>query len=314
MEYLRITIEAPAELEEQLTALLFLWGAEGVAVDDPSIIAAHLAAGDWDASVFDGQTIETGRVVLTTLAAATEEGQALAEQARSYCTGRADLAYLEEWQPEQNWQQKWRESFQPLPVGDRLEILPYWLAEQAQPDRLPILVSPGMAFGTGDHATTAMVLELLEQCLQPGDRVLDLGCGSGILAIAALRLGAGAVAGVDIDPVCVASVEEHLCRNGFTAEQFALTIGDILQDVTLQRDLAQTPWDKITANLTAGLLTELAPLLDPLLTRDGLLLCSGIIDEKAGQVEEALYKAGMRLVERRSQAGWQAFLCAKEAR
>ena len=235
MSYLQLTVSAPAEWEEALTMVLYAHGAPGLEVDDPSIIAAHLAAGDWDASVFDGQTIETGRITLRALFPADlplhslyEDIAALSPQHQSlFSISAAPL-------PEQDWLQSWRDSFPALPLGRRLVVTPYWRQDTVQPSALPLLISPGQAFGTGDHATTALAAELLEDHLQPGAKVIDIGCGSGILAIAALKLGAGQALAVDNDPFCAESLSEHRTLNGLTEQELPFLLGDILQDAAVQ--------------------------------------------------------------------------------
>ncbi|MCR4962652.1 MAG: 50S ribosomal protein L11 methyltransferase [Firmicutes bacterium] len=312
MEYLQIIIQAPAWLEDELTGLLFLWGAQGVAVDDPSIIAAHLEAGDWDASVFDGQTIATGRVTLSTMAENNAAGREMCRQIREYCRMHEETACEIRKQPAMDWQQKWKESFRPLPVGRRLEILPYWLSGREEAGRIPIWINPGPAFGTGEHATTAMVLELLEECLQPGQRIGDIGCGSGILAVAALRLGASYAAAVDIDPACRKSVAEHLRLNGLAQDAIELWITDILQDDGARLALKKRELQLCTANLTAGLLMALGPMLDGFLPAGALFLCSGIIDRRKEEVRACLENNGLKVLQGKNRDGWQAYLCRKE--
>ena len=312
MEYLQIIIHAPAQREDELTGLLFLWGAQGVAVDDPSIIAAHLAAGDWDASVFDGQTISTGRVTLSTMTNDDAEGREICRQVREYCCKNEDLTCQIQKQPVMDWQKKWKDSFQPLTVGKRLEILPYWLSGQSKSGRIPILVNPGLAFGTGEHATTAMVLEFLEDCLSAGDRVGDIGCGSGILAIAALRLGASFAAAVDIDPVCCQSLAEHLRLNGFAENTIPLWIADVVQDANCRKALKALSLHVYTANLTASLLSKLAPCLGDFLFSGSLFICSGIIDQRKQEVRTCLENNGLIILQEKNRDGWQAYLCRKE--
>ncbi|MEG1536708.1 MAG: 50S ribosomal protein L11 methyltransferase [Clostridiales bacterium] len=314
MAYVQITISAVAELEETLTMLLFQQGAEGVAIDDPAVIAAHLALGDWDASVFDGQDICTGRVTLTALLTDDGHSRARCAQLEQLCRQwpGTECQFCDV--PDTDWQQQWKESFQPIPVGKRLLVLPMWLQEQQgqqeQQGRLAIVVNPGQAFGTGDHATTAMVLEFLEELVTPGMTVLDVGCGSGILAIAALKLGAKAAYGVDIDPVCRDAVAEHLRLNQIPESALQLHIGDILHREDLRRELSAVQASLVTANLTAGLLMAAAPWIGDLVGAGGRFICSGIIAEREDQVSMAFAAAGLRILERRRQAGWLALLCA----
>ena len=286
-------------------------GAEGIEVNDPALIRQHLEAGDWDASVFDGQDIVTGQVTLRTLFA----DPAQAENCRAALQRlleRENLPLLLESTviPYTDWQEKWKESFPPLPIGKRLWIKPYWLTEETPDGRIPVVIDPGMAFGTGDHATTAMALALMEEYLVPGHVVMDLGCGTGILSIAGLKLGAKKAVAVDIDDVCAPVVQEHFQLNQIRPEQYDYSTGDILTDEKLQWKCRRNKAQILVANITADVIFHLAGIAGRFLAPDGYFICSGILEEYSGKIAQQLVNSGFIIVTTRKKDGWVAFACA----
>jgi ribosomal protein L11 methyltransferase len=205
---------------------------------------------------------------------------------------------------EQDWSQAWKQHYHPIPIGERLVVVPAWL-ESPDPGRIAIRMDPGMAFGTGTHPTTQLCLELLETYL-PGDAaaVIDVGCGSGILAVAALKLGAQAALGVDVDPEAVQAAQANAELNG-VAGQLEVKLGSVAEIISGRTSLKKAPL--VLANILAPVIIRLlddglAHLLDP----GGVLVISGILDEQAGEVEGALRAHGLPLLERRQIADWVA--------
>ncbi len=307
-EYIEIRLEAPRELEERLTMLLFDLGAEGVEVADNAIIMRHLAAGDWDASVFDGQELPTARVSLRALTPLDAAGRAMAEAVLAEAGGLPDVDIYCDVVPPQDWQEKWKEGFVARPVGDRLWIRPYWDETPPPEGRIPINVNPGMAFGTGDHPTTEMALELIEEYLQPGERVVDFGCGSGILAIAALKLGASEAIAVDIDEVCGPAVAEHLRINDLPAERLRFYAADILADDRLQRSLRREKGQLVLANINAEVLRDLAGVAGRFMAPGGYFIASGILADYAGPVAKSLIYAGLAIIGQRQVGDWVSYV------
>jgi ribosomal protein L11 methyltransferase len=207
---------------------------------------------------------------------------------------------------EVNWVEAWKEHYHPIPVGQRLIIVPAWL-EVGPGGRLPIRIDPGMAFGTGTHPTTQLCLELLDErfaAAGPSRRVIDIGCGSGILAIAALRLGAEAALGVDIDPLAIDASRQNAEANGIR-QGLELGVGSLGEVLAGQFGLRQA--EIVFANILAPILARLleAGLAD-LLAPGGILILSGILEEQSADLEVAAERYGLRLVDRRQTGSWVA--------
>ena len=202
---------------------------------------------------------------------------------------------------QEDWQNAWKKYYHAMDIGSRLAIVPGW--ESYDTDRIRITMDPGLAFGTGTHETTALCLELLDSLVQGGERVLDVGTGSGILAIAALKLGAREADGVDIDPMCVRTAGENAERNGVDGH-FRVLVGDL-------SDKAEGVYDIITANIVAAAILSLAPAVPALMAPGAKFICSGIIDERKGEVLGGLQASGLRPVEIKEKRGWVCILCEK---
>ena len=207
---------------------------------------------------------------------------------------------------QEDWQNGWRKYYHPMDVGQRLAIVPSW--QDYDTDRVKLILDPGLAFGTGGHETPNLCLEVLDERVKGGERVLDIGTGSGILAIAALKLGAAVAEGVDIDPVAVRTAGENAALNGIGQDTYTVRIGDVLGDAVLRADLGGG-WQMVVANIVADVIIALAPQVRPLLKKGGLFLCSGIIDDRAVEVADALRLAGWAIMEARESEGWFSYLC-----
>ena len=209
---------------------------------------------------------------------------------------------------ETNWEESWKESYPPQPIGEKLIVLPYWLENDT--DRLPIILDPGLTFGTGAHPSTQMVMEAMEKTVKPGFSCLDLGSGSGILSIAALRLGAKSAIGVDIDPKAEDIARENAAYNGFSAPQFTALTGNVTADKKLMARLSGESYDLVLVNIVADVICHLAPTLPHFLSADSALICSGILDSRLLDVVTALEKAGLKITETYQKEDWRC-VCAK---
>ncbi|MBE6982776.1 MAG: 50S ribosomal protein L11 methyltransferase [Ruminococcaceae bacterium] len=209
---------------------------------------------------------------------------------------------------ETNWEESWKENYPPQIIGEKLIVLPYWLENDT--DRLPVILDPGLTFGTGAHPSTQMVMEAMEECIKPGFSCLDLGSGSGILSIAALRLGAKSAIGVDIDPKAEDISRENAAYNGFTAPEFTALTGNVTADRKLMTRLSGAHYDLVLVNIVADVICHLAPTLPQFLSADSILICSGILDTRLSDVIAALENAGLEITEIRQKEDWRC-VCAK---
>ena len=212
---------------------------------------------------------------------------------------------------EEDWANNWKQYWGPTPVGQHLLIKPSWEEIPAGNTRTVLTLDPGSSFGTGQHHTTRLCLELVEEVLQPRDRVLDLGAGSGILSIGALLLGAQSAAAVDIVENSVRTAAENALENGFGPDRYTAYCGDICADAALREQLG-TGYDLICANIVADVLIAMSGLFGGFLRPEGHLIVSGIILERADEVLNTLEAAGFTRLAVREKEGWAAALLQKQ--
>lgn len=206
---------------------------------------------------------------------------------------------------EEDWANNWKQYFKPFTVGERLLIKPSWEMCENPWNRAVLEIDPASSFGTGQHHTTRLCLELLEQLMHPGDHVLDLGCGSGILSIGALLLGASGATAVDIEENAAATATENARKNHIDPTLYRVFCGNVLEDETLCREIGDG-YDLICANIVADVLIAMKQLFRQFLRPEGSLIVSGIIMERRDEVLDQLKKAGFALLEVREKEGWAA--------
>ena len=207
---------------------------------------------------------------------------------------------------EEDWANAWKAYYKPLHIGERIVIVPAWERYEEQPGEIIVKMDPGMAFGTGSHETTRLVIGLLEKYTAPGCRMLDVGTGSGILAICASKLGAGSCRAYDIDPMAVRVANENVKDSGQT--NIICGVSDLLRHV----DRTEGPYDLITANIVADIIIRMTPDVGELMHESTILLVSGIIEERSDDVVAALDEHGFAIVERVVDNGWCAMAVKKK--
>jgi len=212
--------------------------------------------------------------------------------------------------PETNWEESWKDNYPPQYIGEKIVILPYWLSGQ-EGDRLPVILDPGLTFGTGAHPTTRMVVQTMEQLIRPGFRCLDLGSGSGILSLTALRLGAKSAVGIDIDPKAEDIARENAAYNGFAAPEFTALTGNVTEDADVMERLAAQEYDLVLVNIVADVIIGLAPVLPHFLSEKSTLICSGILDVRLEEVLAALEAAGLTVLEVKAEEDWRCVTAKK---
>ncbi|MBR5089583.1 MAG: 50S ribosomal protein L11 methyltransferase [Ruminiclostridium sp.] len=206
---------------------------------------------------------------------------------------------------EEDWANNWKQYYKPFNVGEKLIVKPSWEEVSDTGGRKVLEIDPASSFGTGQHHTTKMVMELLEGVVNEGDRMLDLGCGSGILSIAGLLLGVREAAMVDVFDNAVATAAENVRKNGFSDDRFNAIRGNIIDDEKL-RVLLGTGYNIVTANIVADVIIGMSGLFGLFLADGGTLIVSGIIDERLDEVLAALSENGFKPVTKKNAEGWNA--------
>lgn len=210
---------------------------------------------------------------------------------------------------DQDWMAAWKVHYRPIPIGQRLMVLPAWI-EKDDPARIPIHIDPSMAFGTGTHPTTQLCLEMVEKYVRPGQPVIDVGCGSGILSIAALKLGASHALGVDIDPESVKATRENAAFNRVLA---GMEIGQGSVEDILEGNFSLRQGPVVLVNILATIILRLFEAgLARLVAEDGMLILSGLLDEQEERIRAAAEADGLRLVERAQMKDWVSLVYQKQ--
>ncbi len=288
VRYIVLTVTAPADAAEAVAALLWEARTGGVIQEDGPGVAVTLRAYLPLAAAREG-ALETIRTRLAGLPALG-------------LTASAPALHTEEI-ADDAWASAWKEHFRPFRVGRRILLVPSWETPAPGPGDVVIRLDPGMAFGSGLHASTQLCLALLEERLRPGDRVADVGTGSGILGIAAALLGAGRIVAIDEDPIAVRVATANVASNG-VADRVWVTAGDLLEPVA-------DPVDLVLANLTAGVLEAMAGAVPSRLRPGGLIVASGIIDAGLADVSAAFARAGLFVDETRALEEWRALVARR---
>lgn len=316
MDWLELHIDTSTAGIDAVTELLEQQGVAGLIIDDEQDFHDFLENNHqyWDYVDEDLMAQKRGNSRITFYLTPDEAGINTVAQIR------IAMAELKQAHPEyapllltmdnvsdSDWENNWQQFYKPMEIGERLLVIPEW--ETCDPKgRITVTLNPGLTFGTGSHATTRLCLRTLDKLVCGGETVLDLGCGSGILSIAALRLGASHAFACDIDDKCVDVAYENAALNGIGKETYTVRWGDVTKDSQLQKEMGGG-YDIVVANIVADVIIALSTEVRPYLKDNGYFLTSGIIDDRADEVESALRSAGWEIIERNCDEGWYSFLC-----
>ena len=303
MNWLEITIETAPATIESVAARLTAGGFADLVIEDQTEFEDFLQENRscWDYIDEDLQKQLEG---LSRIKLYLEDTDTAAMEKLKSLLETLELTMQVSTMGETNWEESWKDNYPPQPVGEGLLVLPYWL-EDMETDRKKIILDPGLTFGTGAHPSTQMVMETMEETNLSGAACLDLGSGSGILSITALRLGAASAVGVDIDAKAEGIARENAAYNGFAAPEFVALTGNVTADKKLMDRLAGDTYDLVLVNIVADVIIGLAPILPKFLKEDTLLICSGILDTRLEDVTAALEKAGLTITKIKAKEDWR---------
>jgi len=311
MKWQEIAVSATEDTTDSVTNIFYDLGAQGVVIEDPRDIAKYLELHAWDAYEFPPEVLEAETVVvkaylpfdpyLNDKLAKLE--QALAGLKEHFATFLPEMTLAEV--EEADWANAWKAFYVPVKVGEKMVIVPSWEKYESRDDQVLIFLDPGMAFGTGNHPTTCLCLKALEKYLLPGQTVIDVGCGSGILSIAAAKLGARKVIALDLDPVALKVCQENAEKNRVSG------LVSIVHSNLLEAE--QGPADLVVANLTADPVIALAPQAANILSRGNYFLSSGISSGRLEDTQKAIRAAGFEIAEVWEESGWCLVAARKNA-
>ncbi|MDR1206439.1 MAG: 50S ribosomal protein L11 methyltransferase [Peptococcaceae bacterium] len=319
MDWIEVSIYTTTEGIEPVCGCLYQLGFTGLQVEDAADFRAFLNDRDRNWDYMDDKLVrekQDAETCVKVYVSDREEGHAALRAVRDGMRAlpgilpELDLGRLEvEVVPvrEEDWANNWKQYFKPFPVGRRLMIKPSWESCETAEGRILLEIDPGSVFGTGLHETTQLCLEQLERYVKPDMSVLDVGCGSGILAAAACLFGAGRAVGVDMEPGAAETVARNAAGNGIPLERMRVYTGNILTDAGLRETLGQEgPFDLVLANIMADVIMEAAPWIPGWLKPGGVCLASGIIEERGPEVVRALESAGLALLDVVKKKDWLA--------
>ena len=303
MNWLEITVETAPSTIETVAARLTAGGFADLVIEDQTEFEDFLQENRscWDYIDEDLQKQLEG---LSRIKLYLEDTDAAGMERLQKLLDQLGLTMQVSTMGETDWEESWKDNYPPQEVGESLVVLPYWL-ENEETDRKKIILDPGLTFGTGAHPSTQMVMQTMEETDLTGAACLDLGSGSGILSITALRLGAKSAVGVDIDPKAEGIARENAAYNGFGAPEFTALTGNVTADRTLMDRLAADRYDLLLVNIVADVIIGLAPVLPQFMDENTLLICSGILDTRLEDVTRALEKAGLTVTMTKAKEDWR---------
>ena len=319
MDYLEVTIQTASAGIELVANALTAGGFDSLVVEDQAeyenFLEDNRAYWDYIDEEFQAELQGLSRIKLYLEVDGNEEKQlgklqkvleALKKRTKK---NLGSLEISSQLLPETNWEESWKDNYPPQRVGEKLIVVPCWNPEAN--GRIPVILDPGLTFGTGAHPSTQMCMEFMEELVKDGMDVIDLGSGSGILSIAALRLGAKTAVGVDIDPKAEDIARENAAYNDFGADRFDAVTGNVTEDHELMARLSGRHYDLVFVNIVADVIIGLAPVLKHFMDENTRVICSGILDVREAEVHEALTANGLAILATRAKEDWRSLVAGR---
>ena len=315
MKWKKYTIETTTQAEDFISSMLADLGVEGVQIED-NVPLSQEDKEKFYIDILPELPPDQGIAYVSFFVDAANEQEPLLAQVRRELenlrmfvdVGAGEITQGET--EDKDWINNWKKYFQSFFIEDIL-IKPTWEEAPVSGDyRFAVEIDPGTSFGTGKHETTQLCIRQLYKYLKPQDRVLDVGCGSGILSLICAKLGAGMVVGTDIDPLCMEASRENWKNNGLLAEQGRFCLGDLAKSAEFQREVGEN-YDIVAANILADIIIPLTPVIPARLKEGGIYITSGIIDFKEEAVTQAVQEAGLTVVETTRQGEWVSITARK---
>lgn len=308
MRWIEAAIPTKSEKIDELCLKLTDLGVEGMVIEDEQDFKSFLENNHqyWDYVDEELDKRFQGLSQVKFYLPGDEEGRKTLNSIRRALDEQVNISYIQD----SDWENNWREFYKPLKIGEKLLVVPEWENPELE-NRTALRLDPGLIFGTGSHATTRMCLCAIQDYVLSGKRVLDLGCGSGILGIGAAVLGCESVVGCDIDPKSPDVAQSNAALNGIGGERFKVYAGDILRDVGM-RKLLGAGYNIVLANIVADVIIPLSSFAGEFMAKNGIFICSGIIDNRVEEVQTALEKNGFSILRHRHEEEWNCFECSIE--
>lgn len=319
MKWNKYTIKTTTQAEDFISSMLADLGVEGVQIEDN----IPLSQAEKEQLFIDFLPVlppDEGIAYVSFFVDAKEpkeRKEALLDQVREELEGLRIFTDVgqgtitEDETEDKDWVNNWKEFFKAFSIDD-IYIKPTWEDAPIEGDyKCVIEIDPGTSFGTGKHETTQLCIRQLRKYLKPKSLVLDVGCGSGILSIVAMKLGAGSITGTDVDPVCMEAVRENFKVNGLLGQEEHFYVGNLIEDAGLQEKVGRECYDIVVANILADIIIPLTPVIPDRMKPGGIYITSGIIDFKEKSVAEAIEKAGLEILEVTRQNEWVSITTRK---
>ena len=320
MDWIQVSIFTTSDGIEPVSGRLYQLGINGIEIEDEQDFKDFLENNKqyWDyvddelVKKMEGETKvkvyvsddTAGRELLISIKSTLEELKLLDTE---HEFGRLEIEY--DSMTEEDWANNWRQYFHTMEIGEKLIIKPEWEELKEPTDRVVFNIEPGMSFGTGSHYTTQLCLEALEQYITPGMKMLDLGCGSGILSIISLLLGADEAVAVDIDPNAVDTAYANAERNGIDKSKYTVLAGNVVTDTDIQEKIAENKYEVVAANIVADVIIGLCPKAKEYIKDGGVFITSGIIEDRIDDVQRALTENGFEVIAVNRRKDWASIIC-----